>query len=280
MVERAGGSRAHVRALLIGAAVLYVGGLVLLPVASLLRGALGGGLGAFVAVLARPDVLSALGMTAKLTAFAVVVNGTLGTALAFVLVRDRFVGKRLLSALVDVPFALSPVAVGVVLLSLFGKGGLLRPITDALGVEVAFAWPAMAMATAFVTLPFVAREVEPVLEEMGTDQELAAYTLGASPRTTFWRVTLPGIRWGLTYGLTLTVARSIGEFGAVLIVSGGVAGHTETATTFVYRALEDRDEGAAHAVAVVLALGSIALLLAMDALKRRRTVKEHGGGEA
>ena len=278
MVERAGGSRAHVRALLIGAAVLYVGGLVLLPVASLLRGALGGGLGAFVAVLARPDVLSALGMTAKLTAFAVVVNGTLGTALAFVLVRDRFVGKRLLSALVDVPFALSPVAVGVVLLSLFGKGGLLRPITDALGVEVAFAWPAMAMATAFVTLPFVAREVEPVLEEMGTDQELAAYTLGASPRTTFWRVTLPGIRWGLAYGTTLTMARAIGEFGAVLLVSGGIAGQTETATVFVYRALEDRDDRGAYVVATVLALASIGLLLLLDVVRKKRGSRAERGG--
>ncbi|MDI3292033.1 sulfate ABC transporter permease subunit [Polyangium sp. 15x6] len=266
------------RALLIGAAVLYVGALVLLPVASLLRGALGGGLRAFAEVLARPDVLSALVMTAKLTAFAVVVNGTLGTALAFVLVRDRFVGKRLMNALVDVPFALSPVAVGVVLLSLFGKGGLLRPITDALGVEVAFAWPAMAMATAFVTLPFVVREVGPVLEEMGTDQELAAYTLGASPFVTFVRVTLPGIRWGLAYGATLTMARAIGEFGAVLLVSGGVAGQTETATVFVYRALEDRDDRGAYVVATVLALASIGLLLLLDVVRKKRGSRAEAEG--
>ncbi|UQA60111.1 sulfate ABC transporter permease subunit [Polyangium aurulentum] len=268
------------RRALIAIAVLYVGALLVLPVATLLRGAFGDGLGPFFAALARPDVLSALVMTAKLTALSAAVNGVFGTAIALVLVRDRFAGKRLLNALVDMPFSLSPVVVGLVLLALFGKDGLLRPLTDALGLRVAFAWPAMAIATAFVSLPFVVREVGPVLEEMGTEQESAAYTLGASPWRTFLRVTLPGIRWGLTYGLTLTVARSIGEFGAVLIVSGGVAGSTETATTFVYRALEDRDEGAAHAVAVVLALGSIALLLAMDALKRRRTVKEHGGGEA
>ncbi|MDC3956821.1 sulfate ABC transporter permease subunit [Polyangium jinanense] len=278
MAERAGGGRRRVRALLIGAAVLYVGALVLVPVASLLRGALGGGLRPFAEVLARPDVLSALVMTAKLTAFAVVVNGTLGTALAFVLVRDRFVGKRLLNALVDVPFALSPVAVGVVLLSLFGKGGLLRPITDALGVEVAFAWPAMAMATAFVTLPFVVREVGPVLEEMGTDQELAAYTLGASPFVTFVRVTLPGIRWGLAYGATLTMARAIGEFGAVLLVSGGVAGQTETATVFVYRALEDRDDRGAYVVATVLALASIGLLLLLDMVRKKRGSRAKAGG--
>jgi len=268
------------RAALIAIAVLYVGALLVLPVATLLRGAFGAGLGRFFEALARPDVLSALVMTAKLTALSAAVNGVFGTAIALVLVRDRFAGKRLLNALVDMPFSLSPVVVGLVLLTLFGKDGLLRPLTDALGLQVAFAWPAMAIATAFVSLPFVVREVGPVLEEMGTEQELAAHTLGASPWRTFVRVTLPGIRWGLTYGLTLTVARSIGEFGAVLIVSGGVAGSTETATTFVYRALEDRDEGAAHAVAVVLALGSIALLLAMDALKRRRTAKERGGGEA
>ncbi|MDC3987183.1 sulfate ABC transporter permease subunit [Polyangium jinanense] len=278
MAERAGGGRRRVRALLIGAAVLYVGALVLVPVASLLRGALGDGLRPFAEVLARPDVLSALVMTAKLTAFAVVVNGTLGTALAFVLVRDRFVGKRLLNALVDVPFALSPVAVGVVLLSLFGKGGLLRPITDALGVEVAFAWPAMAMATAFVTVPFVVREVGPVLEEMGTDQELAAYTLGASPFVTFVRVTLPGIRWGLAYGATLTMARAIGEFGAVLLVSGGVAGQTETATVFVYRALEDRDDRGAYVVATVLALASLGLLLLLDVVRKKRGSRAKAGG--
>jgi sulfate transport system permease protein len=268
------------RAALIAIAVLYVSALLVLPVVTLLRGAFGAGLAPFFAALARPDVLSALAMTARLTAFSAVLNGVFGTAIALVLVRDRFAGKRLLNPLVDMPFSLSPVVVGLVLLALFGKDGLLRPLTDALGLQVAFAWPAMALATAFVSLPFVVREVGPVLEEMGTEQELAAHTLGASPWRTFARVTLPGIRWGLTYGLTLTVARSIGEFGAVLIVSGGVAGSTETATTFVYRALEDRDEGAAHAVAVVLALGSIALLLAMDAFKRRRTAREHGGGEA
>ena len=256
--------------MLVVIAVSYVGALVILPAAALLHGALRHGIGPFFEVLARPDVRSALAMTAKLTAFAAIVNGALGTAIAFVLVRDRFVGRRILNALVDVPFALSPVALGLVLLVLFGKDGLLRPVTDALSLEVAFAWPSMALATTFVTLPFVVREVGPVLEEMGTDQELAAYTLGASPWTAFRRVTLPGIRWGLAYGATLTVARAIGEFGAVLIVSGGVPGQTETATVFVYRALEDRDDHGAHVVAVVLALASVVLLVVMDVLRKRR----------
>jgi sulfate/thiosulfate transport system permease protein len=266
------------RSVLVGIAVLYVGALVLLPVLTLVRGAFAEGLGPFFAVLTRPDVRAALLMTAKLTGIAALVNGVLGTAIAFVLVRDRFVGKRVMNALVDVPFALSPVVVGIVLLTLFGQKGLLRGVTDALGVDVAFAWPSMAIATTFVTLPFVVREVGPVLEELGTDQEHAAYTLGASPIVAFFRVTLPGIRWGLAYGMTLTVARAIGEFGAVLLVSGGVAGKTETATIFVYRALEDRDDHGAHVVAVVLALASIALLLAMDVVRKRRAVSAEPGG--
>jgi sulfate transport system permease protein len=134
----------------------------------------------------------------------------------------------------------------------------------------------MAIATAFVSLPFVVREVAPVLEELGIDQELAAYTLGASPLTAFFRITLPGIKWGLLYGLMLTAARAIGEFGAVLIVSGGVAGKTETATSFIYRALEDRNDVGAHAVAVVLAVASLALLAGMELLKRRREAARKG----
>jgi sulfate transport system permease protein len=251
-------------------AVGYVGALLAAPAVTLVRGALVDGVGAFFSALARPDVVHALGLTAELAAIAVLVNTVFGVLVAWVLVRDRFFGRGVLNALVDVPFAVSPVVVGLVLLELFGRSGLLAPLADALDVKVAFALPGMAIATAFVSLPFVVREVAPVLEELGTDQELAAYTLGASAWTTFFRVTLPGIRLGLAYGVTLTAARAIGEFGAVLIVSGGVAGRTETATSFVYRALEDRDDVGAYAVAVVLALASVALLLAMKALERRR----------
>jgi sulfate/thiosulfate transport system permease protein len=268
------------RRLLIGAAVLYVAGLLLAPVLTLLYGAFGEGLPAFARALAAPDVLHALGMTAVLTLIAVVLNTVFGTLIAWVLVRDRgFWGRRILNGLVDVPFVVSPVIIGFVLIQMFGRGGLLAPITSALGIQVAFALPGMAIATAFVSLPFVIREVAPVLEEVGTEQELAAYTLGASPLTTFLRVTLPSIRWGLAYGVTLTAARAIGEFGAVLVVSGGVAGRTETATSFIYRALEDRNDTGAHAVAVVLAMASIVLLLVMDALRRRRTEGAAEAGE-
>jgi sulfate transport system permease protein len=268
-----------VRRALIAVAVLYVGALLLAPVLQLLWNAFGTGVGPFVTALAAPDVLHALAMTAYLTVFAVVLNGVLGTAVAFVLVRDRdFFGRRALNAIVEVPFAVSPVIAGFVLIEMFGRAGVFGPFLARHHLKIAFAWPGMALATAFVSLPFVIREVAPVLEEIGTDQELAAYTLGASPLTTFWRVTLPSIRWGLAYGVTLTAARAIGEFGAVLVVSGGVAGQTETATSFIYRALEDRNDVGAAAVSLVLALASIALLLGMDALKRRRVGL--GGEEA
>lgn len=272
-------SRPHGRfaKVLIAIAVSYIALIVVLPAIALLSGALADGIGPFFEVLARPDVRSALWLTARLTAFATLVNSVLGTAVAFVLVRDRFWGKRILNALVDVPFALSPVALGLVLLLLLGKNGLLAPLVRASGQEVLFAWPSMALATTFVTLPFIVREVGPVLEEMGTEQELAAHTLGASPLATFFRVTLPGIRFGLAYGATLTIARAIGEFGAVLIVSGGIVGKTETATVLVYRALEDRDDRSAYVVAVVLALASIALLLLMDLLRRRRATAADRG---
>ena len=266
------------RAALIALAVGYVGALVAVPAGALLHGAFHEGVGRFAEVLGRRDVLLSLRLTALMMLIAVVVNTVLGTAVAWVLTRDRFRGRRLLDGLVDVPFAISPVIVGLVLLELFGRQGLLTPLTRALGVQVAFAWPGMAIATTFVTLPFVVREVAPVLEEIGTEQELAAYTLGASPLVAFFRVTLPSIRWGLAYGITLTAARAIGEFGAVLIVSGGVAGRTETATSFVYRALEDRDDLGAHAVAVVLAAASLLLLVAMESLKRRRSGVDEAEG--
>lgn len=264
------------RRLLIGAAALYVVSLLLLPIVTLATGAFAEGVGAFARALWHPHALHALYVTGLMVVFAVLLNAIFGTLVAWVLVRDRFPGRKALAAFVDVPFALSPVIAGFVLIELFGSKGLLRPVTDALGVQVAFALPGMVIATTFVSLPFVIREVMPVLEEIGIEQEQAAYTLGASALTTFRRVTLPSIRWGLFYGVTLTAARSIGEFGAVLVVSGGVAGRTETATSFVYRALEDRNETGAYAMALVLSVASVALLFVMDAMKRRMTVTGSG----
>lgn len=268
------------RSLLIFAALAYVGMLVIAPLFTLISGALGEGLHAFARALTHPHALHALQMTAILVIIATLLNTVFGTLIAYVLVRDNFRGKQILNGLVDIPFAVSPVIAGFVLLTLFGRAGLLTGLADHLHITIIFALPGMVLATLFVSLPLVIREVMPVLEELGTDQERAAHTLGASPLTTFLRITLPGIKWGLAYGITLTVARTMGEFGAVLIISGGIAGRTETATSFVYRSLEDRNEQGAHAISLVLVIISVALLLIMDYFKRnRRDTQPHPGQE-
>ncbi|MBK8253466.1 MAG: sulfate ABC transporter permease [Polyangiaceae bacterium] len=271
MPKKRGKKRSWGRVFLIALAAIYVVSLVFVPLTTLVAGAFSNGVAAFFRSLFHPDALHAMRITLWMVVWAVFLNSVFGTVTAWVLVRDVFPGKKVLSALIDVPFAVSPVIAGFVLIELFGKGGLLRSITDALGIQVAFAIPGMVLATVFVSLPFVVREVMPVLAEIGVEQEQAAFTLGASPLTAFWRVTLPSIKWGLTYGVTLTAARAIGEFGAVLVVSGGVAGRTETATSFVYRALEDRNDVGAYSMALVLSIASVALLLAMEKLKHRRT---------
>jgi sulfate/thiosulfate transport system permease protein len=190
-------------------------------------------------------------------------NTALGILTALVLVRGRFRGKALLEALVDLPFAVSPVVVGLALVLLYGRGGWI-----ALPFQVIFSVPGMVLATVFVSLPFVAREVAPVLREIGDEQEEASATLGASSWQTFWRVTLPAIRWGVAYGVVLTTARALGEFGAVSVVSGRIAGRTETMTLHVeerFQAIEVQD---AYASSVVLALLAVATLLAMTLLRR------------
>jgi len=170
---------------------------------------------------------------------------------------------------VDLPFAISPVIAGLMLILLFGRGGWLQALPDTLGIPIVFALPGMFLATAFVSLPFVVREVMPVLRHLGTEGEEAAYTLGASPWKAFWLVTLPAIKWGMLYGISLTFARALGEFGAVLVVSGGVSGMTETATLFIFRSMDDRNYAAAYAMALVLALISFALLMLIELSKSK-----------
>jgi sulfate transport system permease protein len=188
---------------------------------------------------------------------------------ALVLVRDRFAGKRLLSAIVDLPLAVSPVIVGLMAVVLFGRGGWFESFFGARGIQILFAAPSMVLVTAFIVLPFVIREVAPVLQELGTEEEDAARTLGASSLQAFFRVTLPNIRWGLLYGMALSTARAMGEIGAVLLVSGTIQGQTETATLYIVRALEERQEASAFVVALSLALASIALLGGIELAKRR-----------
>jgi sulfate transport system permease protein len=167
------------------------------------------------------------------------------------------------------PFAVSPVVVGYMLLLLFGRNGLLAPILTALNIQVAFALPGMIIATLFVTLPFMVRELIPVLEAFGVQQEQAAATLGASGLQTFRYVTLPAIRWGFIYGVTLTFARALGEFGAVLVIGGGIQGRTETATLFIYRSLDERQYIGAYSAALVLGLFSLILVVGSELLRRR-----------
>jgi sulfate transport system permease protein len=208
-----------------------------------------------------PDALHALKVTLILTLIAVPANTVFGVLSALSIVRYRFPGAGLFNAIVDLPLALSPVVVGLALLILYGRGGWLG------GHGVAFALPGMVLATIFVSLPFVVREVVPVLREIGTEQEQAAATLGASWPQTFWRVTWPAIRWATAYGVVLTTARALGEFGAVSVISGRLSGQTESMTLYVQDRYQSFDEVGAYASAVVLALIAVATLLLMTTLK-------------
>jgi sulfate transport system permease protein len=233
------------------------------------------GLGPVLAALQRPAFQSAFWLTLQITLVAVPINTAFGIVAALAIVRRRFPGRGLLNALIDLPFALSPVVIGLSLVLVYGKHGWLGSLLADLGITVIFAVPGMVLATLFVSLPFVVREVIPVLREIGTDQEQAAYTLGASPWRTFWRVTLPAIRWGVIYGVILTTARSLGEFGAVAIVSGKISGKTETLTTHVEERFHAFDIVGAYTASLVLALMALAVLLAMTVyqsgrLRRRR----------
>jgi sulfate/thiosulfate transport system permease protein len=258
-----------IRRVLITIVVTYVGFLILAPIGALAIGAFQEGLGAVVAAISQPDVIHAFGVTLMISMIVVVIQMIFGTIVAWVMVRDRFPGRKLINGLIDMPFALSPVVVGYMLLLLFGRNGLLAPVLTALNVRVVFALPGMILATLFVTLPFMIRELIPILEAFGIQQEQAAATLGANGWQTFWRVTLPALRWGFIYGLTLTFARALGEFGAVLVVGGGIQGRTETATLYIYRALEERQYVGAYSAALLLGLFSLVLVMGTDLLRRR-----------
>jgi sulfate/thiosulfate transport system permease protein len=254
-------------------ALAYVGVLLLLPVGVILWRTFGAGLGAFVASVSTPAAISAFNLSLLIVAVVVPVNVVFGVVLAIALARGRFRGRGLLQAVVDLPFAVSPVVVGVALILLWGAGGWLGGL-DAMGFKVIFGRPGMILATIFVTLPFVVREVEPVLHEIGDEQEQAAATLGASGWQTFWRVTLPAIRWGLSYGVVLTVARSLGEFGAVIMVSSGFPGISQTLTLLVHaRYLDDHNTFGAYSAATLLMGMALVTIVLMTLLDRKRTTR-------
>jgi len=255
---------------LIAVAIAYVGFLILSPITALAFGALERGIGASLESLNHPDVFTAFWNTVWISLVVVTIHAIFGTLVAWVFVRHRFPGRDLINGLVDMPFAVSPVVAGYMLLLLFGRNGLLAPVVESLGIRIAFAMPGIVLATLFVTLPFMIRELIPVLEAFDTRQEQAAATLGANGWQTFWRVTFPALRWGLIYGVTLTFARALGEFGAVLVIGGGVQGRTETATLFIYRALDERQYIGAYSASLALGLFSLILVLGSDWLRGKK----------
>jgi sulfate/thiosulfate transport system permease protein len=216
-----------------------------------------------------PEAIHAFWMTILMVIVAVPLNTVFGIACAIVLVRHHFRGKTLLNAAINLPFAVSPVVIGLALILVYGQDGWFGGWLTEQGIQVIFSAPGMILATIFVSLPFVVREVEPVLREIGTEQEQAASTLGASWFQTFLRVTLPAIRWGVGYGVVLATARALGEFGAVSVVSGKLQGQTETLTLFVEQRFHQFDLTGAYAASVVLAVLAIATLLAMNLFGRR-----------
>jgi len=255
--------------IMIAIVIAYAAGLLLAPLVAILLGAFGEGFSAVVKEMSSTDAISSLKLTLVMAVGATAVNTIFGVCIAWVLVRDSFWGRRILNGLVDMPFAVSPVIAGFMLILLFGRGGWLTPLTDALGIKVVFALPGILLATIFISLPFVIREVAPVLAQVSEDQENAAMTIGANRLLTFWHVTLPAIRWGLLYGVSLTFARAVGEIGAVLVVSGGVSRLTETSTLYIFRSLDDRNYVGANAMAVFLAALSFVILMVIEYFKKR-----------
>ena len=237
----------------------YLAAILLVPVGMVFWRTFEHGLAPVWASLTTPDAKHAFWLTLSIAAIAVPANTIFGVACAIAIVRHRFRGAGLVNAIVDLPLALSPVVVGLALLLLYGRGGWVD-----LPFQVVFAFPGMVLATIFVSLPFVVREVVPILREIGDEQEQAAATLGASSWAAFRRVTLPAIRWGVAYGIVLTTARALGEFGAVSVVSGRVVGQTETLTIHVEQAFQNFDVAGAYAASALLALIAVLTLVLMS----------------
>jgi sulfate transport system permease protein len=244
----------------------YLAVLLLFPVALIFYRTFEHGVGSVWDSVTTPAAISAFWLTLEVTAIAVPLNTAFGVIAALALARGRFRGKSLLDALIDLPFAVSPIVIGLALVLVYSRTGWIQ-----LPFQVIFSLPGIVLATVFVSLPFVVREVTPVLREVGDEQEQAAATLGASNWQAFWRITLPAIRWGIAYGVVLSVARSIGEFGAVSVVSGKIAGETQTLTLLVEQRFSNFDLAGAYAASALLALIALATLLLMTRLKPRRS---------
>lgn len=255
-------------------ALVYLGAILAVPVLLVVYKTFEPGLGAVWESVTTPAAVHAFYLTVLVAAIAVPLNTVLGILTAMLLVRGRIRGKALIEAIIDLPFAVSPVVVGLALILLYGREGWFGDELAAAGVRIIFSLPGIVLATVFISLPFVVREVAPVLREVGTDQEQAAQTLGANAWQTFRRITLPAIRWGVAYGVVLSTARALGEFGAVSVVSGKVSGETETLTLLVEKRFQNFDLAGAYAASTLLALLALATLLAMSLLDRRKKETE------
>ncbi len=264
--------------LLIAFVILYLGLVLFIPALNVFVQAFSGGVGLFLKTFSQRAFLNALWLTILMAIIAVPLNTVFGLCAAWAIARNKqFPGRTLLISLIDLPFSVSPVVAGLMIVLLYGRNGWFGPLLEANDIKIIFAVPGMVLATLFVSLPFVAREVLPVLEEIGPEQEEAAKTLGASEWQTFWRVTLPSIRWGLLYGVLLTNARAMGEFGAVAVVSGNITGKTQTLPLFVEEAYKQYHTEAAYSAAVLLAGLAIVTMVAKALLERRTGLKTGAG---
>ena len=240
----------------------YLFFLVAWPVSLVVTNTFDDGWGSISSLFEDPDMVVALQLSAYVAVWSVVINTLFGVGVSLLLVRYEFPGKRLLNALLDIPLSVSPIVVGLALVLVYGgRNGWLGPTLAGWGIDVIFSTPGIIMATTFVALPLMIREIVPVLEEIGTEQEQAAESLGANGFQRFWRITLPSIKWGITYGVVLTLARSLGEFGAVKVVSGNVLGQTRTATLAVEEKYLNFDQQGAYATAFLLAMVSVACIV-------------------
>ncbi|WP_195576178.1 sulfate ABC transporter permease [Paenibacillus sp. 1001270B_150601_E10] len=251
--------------------------LLIIPLMQVVISAMEHGLSSVVASLVRPEALHAMKMTLAVVVVVTCLNTIFGIFMAMTIVRGSWLGRGLrqwLNSIIDLPYAVSPVIGGFMIVLMLGPNTVIGTLLAQAGIPIVYAFPGMVLATLFVTFPLMVREVVPVLQEIGTQQEEAASMLGAYHWTTFWKVTWPSIRWGVLYGVVLTVARSLGEFGAVLVVSGNIMNKTQTMTTLVYQDVDNFNIASANSLALVLAAGSIALLLFMEWAKKRKGV--HG----
>jgi sulfate transport system permease protein len=269
-----GKKQSWVPTILIGVAISYLFLVQYIPAINVFFEAFKKGSGPFLSNLTKPEFLHAAWLTLLLAVISIPLNAVFGLCAAWAIARHKFPGRAIVLSIIDLPFSISPVVAGLMIVLLYGKQGWFGPWLEALDIKIIFAFPGMVMATAFVSMPFVAREVIPILEEFGKDQEEAARTLGANDWQIFWRVTLPSIRWGLLYGLILTNARAMGEFGAVSVVSGNIANTTQSLPLFVEDAYKQYETEAAFSAAVILALLAVVTLILKEILERKTRIKE------